>query len=82
MGPNPKALKITLFALGGLVGVLALAALAVLILVDANSWKPRAETAPSAMMKMHVTVEGPMSIAFVPGLASRISEACKRRMGV
>jgi AsmA protein len=77
----PKALKISLFVLGGLAGILVLAALAVMFLVDANSWKPRAEAAASAAMKMDVTIEGPMSIAFTPGFRVTLANVRVRNLG-
>jgi AsmA protein len=77
----PKAVKIALFAIGGTVAVLVLAALAVLFLVDANSWKPRVEAAASAAMKMDVTVEGPMGIAFFPGLRLTLANVRVRNLG-
>ena len=68
MGRIPKALKIFLFALGGLAGVLLLAGLALLLLVDVNAYKPRVEAAASKALGMSVTVEGQLRIGFIPGL--------------
>jgi AsmA protein len=77
----PKALKITLFALGGLAGLLVLAALAAYFLVDADSWKPRAEAAASAAMKMDVTIEGPMRLAFTPAFRVTLEKVRVRNLG-
>jgi AsmA protein len=64
----PRALKILLFALGALAGVLLLAVLAVLAFVDVESYKPEVESAASGALGMEVTVEGPLRIGFLPGL--------------
>jgi AsmA protein len=64
----PNALKIFLFALGGLVGIVLLAALAVMLLVNSDAYKPRAEAAASDALGMNVTVEGRLRIGYIPGL--------------
>ena len=64
----PRALKIFLFALGGLVGILLLAALAMMLLVDSDAYKSRAVAAASDALGMNVTVEGRLRIGVVPGL--------------
>ena len=63
-----KSLKIILFAVGGLVGLLVLAAVAVLLFVDANAYKPRLEAAASGALGMEVSVGGRLGIGFFPGL--------------
>jgi uncharacterized protein involved in outer membrane biogenesis len=63
-----KSLKIILFAVGGLVGLLVLAAVAVLLFVDANAYKPRLEAAASGALGMEVSVGGQLGIGFFPGL--------------
>ncbi len=64
----PGTLKIFLYALGALAGVLVLAALAVRAFMDADSYKPHVESAASGALGMEVTVEGPLHIGFLPGL--------------
>ena len=66
MARIPKALKISLLAFAGLVGILALVALAVLLLVDVDSYKPRVEAMASGTLGMEVKVEGPLHIGFLP----------------
>ena len=46
----PKPLKIIVIAVGGFVGLVVLAAVAVLIFVDANVYKPRLETAGAVLL--------------------------------
>src|ERR1017187_5665924 len=76
-----KALKIFLFALGGLVGVLLLAALAVMFLADSDAYKPRVEAAASDALGMNVTVEGRLRIDFIPGLHIRLENVRIRNRG-
>ena len=64
----PRAWKHVLVALGGLAGLLVLASLAALLLVDVDAYKPRVEEAASRALGMSVTVEGRMHIGLVPGL--------------
>lgn len=63
----PKALKILLVALGALAAALVLAALAVLVFVDVDDYKPRVETAASGALGMSVAVDGHLRIGFIPG---------------
>ena len=64
----PKAIKIILIAVGGLVGLLALAAAALLLFVDANAYKPRLEKTASQALGMEVKVGGRLGIRFQPGI--------------
>ena len=66
MDRMPKALKISLFAVAALAGLLLLAAFAVLIFVDADAYKPRVEAAMSKAFGMTVTIEGKMGVRFIP----------------
>ncbi len=74
-----KSLKIIL---GGLVGILVLSAVALLILVDANSYKPRLEAAASGVLGMEVRVGGRMAIRFFPGLSVTAEDVHIRNRGV
>ncbi|MGP1680297.1 MAG: AsmA family protein [Burkholderiales bacterium] len=77
----PNALKIFLFALGGLVGIVLLAALAVMLLVNSDAYKPRAEAAASDALGMNVTVEGRLRIGVVPGLHVTLENVRIRNRG-
>ncbi|MFN2309985.1 MAG: AsmA family protein [Gammaproteobacteria bacterium] len=70
----PKALKITLFALGGLAGVLVIAGLAVLVFLDVDTYKPHVEAAASGASGMDVTVEGRLRVGFISGLRVVLEE--------
>src|SRR5450631_312622 len=81
MGRIPKALKIFLYALGGLAGILLLAALAVMLFVDVDAYKPRAEAAASDALGMNVTVEGRLRLGFIPGLHVTLENVRIRNRG-
>ncbi len=81
MARLPKALKISLFALGGLVGVLLLAALAVMLFVDLDAYKPRVEAAASNALGMNVSIEGGLRIGFIPGLHVTLENVRIRNRG-
>ena len=63
-----KPLKIILFVVGGLVGLLILVAVALLVFVDINGYKPRLEAAASRALEMEMRVGGRLGIGFFPGL--------------
>jgi hypothetical protein len=63
-----KSLKIILFAVAGFIGLLVLIAVAVLLFVDANAYKPRLEAAASGALGMEVRVGGRLGMGFFPGL--------------
>jgi len=77
----PKALKIFLFALGGLAAVVLLAALAAMLLVDSDAYKSRAEAAASDALGMNVTVEGRLRVGIVPGLHVTLENVRIRNRG-
>jgi AsmA protein len=62
-----RALKRRLFILGGAVGLLVLAALAALLAVGVDRYKPRLERAASDALGMEVRIGGRLSIGFFPG---------------
>ena len=63
-----KSLKIVLFAVGGLVGLLLLVALALKLFVDVNAFKPRLEAVASGALGMEVRFGGQLEISVFPGL--------------
>ena len=82
MARIPKALKIVLFALGGVAGALLLAALAVMLLVDVDAYKPRAEAAASDALGMNVAIEGGLRIGIIPGLHATLENVRIRNRGI
>jgi uncharacterized protein involved in outer membrane biogenesis len=77
-----KPLKIILFAVGGLVGLLVLVAVAVLLFVDVNAYKLQLETTASGALGMEVKVGGRLGIGFFPGLYVTLEDAQIRNRGV
>jgi AsmA protein len=76
-----RSLKIILFTVGGFVGLLVLAALALLFFVDANAYKPRLVAAASEALGMEVSVGGSLGIGFFPGLQITLVDAHIRNRG-
>jgi len=76
-----KSLKIILFAVSGFVGLLVLIAVAMLIFVDANAYKPRLEAAASEALGMEVRVGGRLGIGFFPGLRITMEDVHIRNRG-
>ncbi len=77
----PKSIKIILIAVGGLVGLLALVAAALLLFVDANAYKPRLEATASQALGMEVKVGGRLGIRFSPGLSVALQDLHVRNRG-
>ncbi|GAB4507992.1 MAG: hypothetical protein Tsb0026_05570 [Sulfuricaulis sp.] len=77
-----KSLKIILFAVSGFVGLLIMAALALLLFVDANDYKSRLEAAASETLGMEVRVGGRLGIGFFPGLHVTLEDAHIRNRGM
>jgi AsmA protein len=73
-----KSLK---FILGGLAGLLALIAVALLLFVDADSYRPRVESAASEASGMEVKVAGPMGIGLFPRLSVTLEDVHIRNRG-
>ena len=61
-----KSLKVISYAIGALIGLLVLAAIALSLFLDVNAYKPRFEAAVSDRMGMEVKVGGPLAIDFFP----------------
>ncbi|BAV34145.1 hypothetical protein SCL_1847 [Sulfuricaulis limicola] len=76
-----RSLKIILLAVGGFVGLLVLAALALLFFVDANAYKPRLEAAASKALGMEVSAGGRLGIGFFPGLHLTLEDGRIRNRG-
>jgi len=77
----PKPLKIILFAVGGLVVLLVLVAVALLLFVDANAYKSRLEAAASEALGMEVRVGGRVGIGFFPGVDITLQDVNIRNRG-
>ncbi len=69
-----KSLKIILFAIVGLIGLLILISVALYFFVDTSVYKPRLERAASEALGVEVHVGGRLGIAFFPGLHLRLDD--------
>jgi uncharacterized protein involved in outer membrane biogenesis len=63
-----KPLKTIGLAVGALIGLLVLVAIALRLFLDVNAYKPRIEAAASRISGMDVKVGGPMGVDFFPTL--------------
>jgi uncharacterized protein involved in outer membrane biogenesis len=73
--------KIALFAVGGLFALLLLAAVALLLFVDVNAYKPRLEAAASDALGMEVRIGGRMKIGLFPGFHVTLEDVRIRNRG-
>lgn len=76
-----KTLKIILFAVGGLVGLLILVALVLLLFVDANAYKPQLEMAASKALGMEVHIDDRLEIGFFPSFHVTLGDVHLRNRG-
>lgn len=76
-----KSLKAISFAVGGLVGLLVLAAIALSLFLDVNAYKPRLEAAISDMTGMQVEVGGRLGIGFFPDVRVTLNDVHIRNRG-
>ncbi|MBW8371679.1 MAG: AsmA family protein [Thiobacillus sp.] len=77
----PKSLKAITYAIGALIGLLVLAAIALFLFLDINAYKPRLEAAASDITGMEVSVKGRLGIAFFPGLRVTLENVHIRNRG-
>ncbi|MEZ4483695.1 MAG: AsmA family protein [Syntrophotaleaceae bacterium] len=63
-----KPLRIFLFIASGLLALLLFIAVALLLFVDADAYRPRLETGASQVLGMDVRISGQLGIDFFPGL--------------
>lgn len=76
-----KSLKRILFAIGGLIGLVVLVAVAVRLFVDINAYKPRLEAAASKVLGMEFHVGGRMGIDVLPDLHVTLVDVHIRNRG-
>ncbi|MBT9589386.1 MAG: AsmA family protein [Thiobacillus sp.] len=75
------ALKTIRFAIGAFIGLLVLAAIALLVFLDANAFKPRFEAAVSEIFGMEVKVGGRLGVGLFPGLRVTLEDVHIRNRG-
>jgi uncharacterized protein involved in outer membrane biogenesis len=73
--------KIALFAVGGLLALLLLAAVALVLFVDVNALKPRLEAAASDALGMEVRIGGRLRIGIFPGIHIAVEDVDIRNRG-
>jgi len=73
--------KIALFTAGGLLALLILAAVALVLFVDVNAYKPRLEAALSDALGMEVRIGGRLGIGLFPGLHATLEDVRIRNRG-
>jgi len=74
--------KIALFAAGGLIALLILAAVALVLFVDVNAHKPWLEAAASDALGMEVRIGGRLGIGFFPGFHVTLEDVRIRNRGL
>jgi uncharacterized protein involved in outer membrane biogenesis len=77
-----KSLKIILFVIAGIIGLLILVFVALIFFVDTSVYKPRLERAASETLGMEVHAGGRLRIAFFPGLHFRFDDVQIRNQGI
>ena len=73
--------KIALFAAGGLLALIILAAVALALFVDVNAHKPRLEAAASDALGMEVRIGGRLGIGIFPGFHVTLDNVSIRNRG-
>jgi len=76
-----KPLKNISFAVGVLIGLLVLVAIALRLFFDINAYKPQIEAAASRTLGMEVSVGGRLGIGFFPGLLVTLEDMHIRNRG-
>jgi uncharacterized protein involved in outer membrane biogenesis len=76
-----KKRKIALFAAGGLIALLLLAAVALVLFVDVNAHRPLLEAAASDALGMEVRIGGRLGIGLFPGFHVTLEDVSIRNRG-
>jgi len=74
--------KIALLAAGGLFALLILTAVALVLFVNVNAYKPRLEAAASDALGMEVRIGGNLAIGFFPGFHVTLEDVRIRNRGL
>jgi len=77
-----KTLKHIRFAIGALMGLLVLVAIALRLFLDVNAYKPRFEAASSRALGMEVRVGGRLGVDFFPCVLVTLEDVRLRNRGV
>jgi len=76
-----KSIKVISFAIGALIGLLVLAAIALSLFLEADAFKPQFEAAASGVTGMDVSVGGHLGVGFFPNLLVTLSDVHVRNRG-
>jgi AsmA protein len=76
-----KPLKTISFVIGGFIGLLVLTAIALLVFLNTNTFKPRFEAAVSEIFGMEVNVGGHLGVGFFPRLQVTLNDVHIRNRG-
>ena len=74
-------MKKILIALGALLGLLFLAGIAIVSLVDVNAHKPRIEAAVSDALEMEFRIQGKAGLRLFPSASISLSDIRLRNLG-
>jgi uncharacterized protein involved in outer membrane biogenesis len=74
-------MKKLLIALGALLGLLLLAGIAIVFLVDVNAYKPRIEAAVSDALGMEFKIQGKAGLRLLPSVSIVLSDIRLRNLG-
>ena len=78
---KPKFWKIFLLSIGGFVALLALIAVTLIFIVDANAYKPHLQAAASEVLGMDVSIGGRLGVGFFPGMLLTMNDVHIRNQG-
>ncbi|MBU1222675.1 MAG: AsmA family protein [Gammaproteobacteria bacterium] len=76
-----KSFKAITYAIGAIIGLLVLTAIALSLFLDINAYKPRLEAAAVAVTGMEVSVNGRLGVGFFPGLRVTLEDVHIRNRG-
>jgi AsmA protein len=76
-----KSRKAITYAIGALIGLLVLTAIALSLFLDINAYKPRLEAAVAAATGMEVSVNGRLGVGFLPGVRVTLEDVHIRNRG-
>jgi uncharacterized protein involved in outer membrane biogenesis len=77
----PNSIRNISLAIGALIGLLVLVAIALRLFLDVNAFKPRLEAAASRALGLEVRVDGRLGVGFFPGLLVTLEDVHIRNHG-
>ncbi len=76
-----KPVRITLYAIGGVIGTLLLVAFILIQVVDANTYKAELEAAISDLLGMEIAIDGRLRMGLLPGFHIALEDVHLRNRG-